>query len=145
MLVFMVLFITVVKRICAVLSSISCFILSGQQWWSHELDHQADTVCRKKVSTAYVWLHMSTERWLLSMATWHSWKFAQMWKCKVGKMWLVLGTLLCITKSVWTSIQYQESTFFLHTLMQCSPQGASFSHRGCLNQAAPPLSLFSYV
>ena len=28
---------------------------------------------------------------------------------------------------------------------QESPQGAGFSHRGCLNQAAPPLSLFSYV
>ena len=86
MLVVMVLFITVVKRICAVLSSVSCFILSGQQWWSHELDHQADTVCWKKVSTAYVLLRMSTDRWLLSMATWHSWKFAQMWKRKVGTM-----------------------------------------------------------
>ena len=26
-----------------------------------------------------------------------------------------------------------------------SPRGAGFSCRGCLNQAAPPLSLFSYV
>ena len=25
------------------------------------------------------------------------------------------------------------------------PRGAGFSRRGCLNQAAPPLSLFSYV
>ena len=26
-----------------------------------------------------------------------------------------------------------------------SPRGAGFSHRGCLNQAAPPLSFLSYV
>ena len=30
-------------------------------------------------------------------------------------------------------------------MCMCAPQGASFSCQGCLNQAAPPLSLFSYI
>ena len=35
--------------------------------------------------------------------------------------------------------------FFPHFLDWNRPRGAGFSRQGCLNQAAPPLSLFSYV
>ena len=42
---------------------------------------------------------------------------------------------------------YSLNGIFINTcfFMRSSPQGAGFSCRGCLNQAAPPLSLFSYV
>ena len=32
-----------------------------------------------------------------------------------------------------------------HALYKVSPHGAGFSRQGCLNQAAPPLSLSSYI